>query len=147
MREKACLAIASVLTFAAADAVQTGSLPCSASEVQVLLVAASIAQGVRLDLGQAVTGLKVRSKARRLGIIDESTDHDQTHEQRAQKPAKPSVVPLLGRAVPTMNTEHGLRVTRQGQPIAPRGVTRYLQQTFGATLPDVRAAMAALAAA
>ena len=46
---------------AAADAVQTGSLPCSASEVQVLLVAASLAQGVRLDLGQAVTGLDART--------------------------------------------------------------------------------------
>ena len=46
---------------AAADAVQTVSLPCSASEVQVLLVAASIAKGVRLDLGRAVTGLDARN--------------------------------------------------------------------------------------
>jgi hypothetical protein len=46
---------------AAADAVETGSLPCSAGEVRVLLVAASIAQGVRLDLGQAVTGLDARN--------------------------------------------------------------------------------------
>ena len=46
---------------AAADAVETGSLPCSAGEVRVLLVAASIAQGVRLDLGQAVTGLNARN--------------------------------------------------------------------------------------
>jgi hypothetical protein len=46
-----------------------------------------------------------------------------------------------------MNTEHGLRATRQGQPIDPRGVTRYLQQKFGAALPDVRAAMETLAKA
>jgi hypothetical protein len=46
---------------AAAGAVEAGSLPCSASEVQVLLVAASIAQGVRLDLGRAVTGLDARN--------------------------------------------------------------------------------------
>ena len=51
---------------AAADAVETGSLPCSAGEVRVLLVAASIAQGVRLDLGQAVTGLDARQKERAL---------------------------------------------------------------------------------
>ena len=54
-------ALAWVDWHAAADAVQTVSLPCSASDVQVLLVAASIAQGVRLDLGQAVTGLDARN--------------------------------------------------------------------------------------
>jgi hypothetical protein len=49
--------------------------------------------------------------------------------------------------VPTMNTGHGLRATRQDQPIDPRGATRYVQQKFGAALPDVRAAMEALARA
>ena len=42
-------------------ALAVGTLPCSAGEVRVLLVAASIAQGVRLDLGQAVTGLDARN--------------------------------------------------------------------------------------
>jgi hypothetical protein len=42
---------------AAADAVATGRLACSAGEGRVLLIAASIAKGVPLDLGDAVTGL------------------------------------------------------------------------------------------
>jgi hypothetical protein len=100
-----------------------------------------------LTLGKAVAGLNAQSKARRLGLIEESTAHDQKRDQRARKPAKPSAVTFLGRPVPAMNTEHGLRATRQEQPIDPRGVTRYLQQKFGAALPDVQAAMETLAKA
>jgi hypothetical protein len=43
--------------YAAADAVATGRLPCSAGEGRILLIAASIAGGVPLDLGDAVSGL------------------------------------------------------------------------------------------
>jgi hypothetical protein len=50
-------ALAWVDWHAAADAVQTGGLPCSPSEGRILLIAASIAKGVPLDLGAAVTGL------------------------------------------------------------------------------------------
>jgi hypothetical protein len=39
-----------------------------------------------------------------------------------------------------------VRATRRDQPIAPRGVTRYLQQKVGTALPDARAAMEVLAA-
>ncbi|MBV9161022.1 MAG: hypothetical protein JO281_05575 [Pseudonocardiales bacterium] len=42
---------------AAADAAQTGQVPCSAGEGRILLIAASIAKGVPLDLGEAVSGL------------------------------------------------------------------------------------------
>jgi len=42
---------------AAADAVATGQVVCSAGEGRILLIAASIAKGVPLDLGDAVTGL------------------------------------------------------------------------------------------
>jgi hypothetical protein len=42
---------------AAADAVATGQLACSAGEGRILLIAASIAKGVPLDLGDAVTDL------------------------------------------------------------------------------------------
>ena len=100
-----------------------------------------------LTLGQAVAGVNARSKGRRLGIIDESTDHEQTREERARKPAQPSVVPLLGREVLVTTTAQGVRATGDAQPIDPRGVTRYLQQRFGAALPGVRAAMATLAKA
>jgi hypothetical protein len=50
-------ALAWVDWHAAAGALETGQVPCSASEGQILLIAASIAKGVPLDLGEAVTGL------------------------------------------------------------------------------------------
>jgi hypothetical protein len=50
-------ALAWVDWHAAADAVETGQLPCSAGEGRVLLIAASLATGVPVDLGDAVTGL------------------------------------------------------------------------------------------
>jgi hypothetical protein len=50
-------ALAWVDWHAAADALETGQLACSAVEGQILLIAASIAKGVPLDLGDAVTGL------------------------------------------------------------------------------------------
>ena len=48
---------------AAADAVQ-GVLPCSDGEGRVLLVAASIAEGVPVDLREAVTGLDAGNAVR-----------------------------------------------------------------------------------
>jgi len=39
----------------------SGRLPCSSSEGQMLRVAASIAEGVRLDLGSALSGLDERN--------------------------------------------------------------------------------------
>jgi hypothetical protein len=100
-----------------------------------------------LTLGKAVAGLNAQSKARRLGIIEDTTDQDQGRKSRTRKSAQPPVVTILGRPVPTIYTEHGLRATRQDQPIDPAGVRRYLKQKFGAALPDVRAAMEALGVA
>jgi len=42
---------------AAARALEAGVLPCSGGEGRVLRIAASIAGGVPVDLGEAVTGL------------------------------------------------------------------------------------------
>jgi hypothetical protein len=100
-----------------------------------------------LTLGKAVAGLNAHSKPRRLGMIEDATDHDHERQPRARQPGKPTMVPLLGRQVPAITTAQGVCAMRHDQPIEPTGVTRYLQQKFGAALPDVRAAMAALAKA
>jgi hypothetical protein len=42
---------------AATRALDAGRLPCSDSEAQVLRIAASLAEGVGVDLGEVVTGL------------------------------------------------------------------------------------------
>jgi hypothetical protein len=55
--------VAAVDFAAAADAVQ-GVLPCSAGERQVLLIGASIAEGVPVDLREAVLSLDAVNAAR-----------------------------------------------------------------------------------
>lgn len=42
---------------AVVTALDAGRLPCSGSEGQVLRIAASLAEGIPVDLGAAVTGL------------------------------------------------------------------------------------------
>ena len=44
-----------------------------------------------------------------------------------------------------MNTEEGVRAVIKSKPIEPSGVERYLESKFGASLPEVRAAMKKLA--
>jgi hypothetical protein len=46
---------------AAVAALDTGRLPCSSSEGQILRLAVSIAEGTLLDLGSAVSGLDERN--------------------------------------------------------------------------------------
>jgi hypothetical protein len=53
--------MATVDFVAAADALEAGVLPCSGGEGRVLRIAASIAEGVPVDLRGAVTGLDERN--------------------------------------------------------------------------------------
>jgi hypothetical protein len=62
------------------------------------------------------------------------------HERR-----KEFRVDLLGRALPAMNTEKGVRAVIKSKPVEPEGVERYLESKFGDALPDVQKAMKELA--
>ncbi|MBK7904371.1 MAG: hypothetical protein IPJ97_16600 [Proteobacteria bacterium] len=54
-------------------------------------------------------------------------------------------VALLGRAVPVLHTDEGLRaVGKDQEPVSPASVEKHLRSKFGATLPHVRAAMETL---
>ena len=57
------------------------------------------------------------------------------------------MVPLLGRSIPAVKTDQGLRALAKGQPIDPSSVSRYFRQKFGEHLPDVQDAMETLAKA
>jgi len=93
-----------------------------------------------LTLGRAVAGLNAQSKARRLGLVEARP------ESEKPKPArKPKTVELLGRAVPVVSTKEGLRAVAKDEPIKPASVERYLHSKFGDSLPEVRAALEALA--
>lgn len=94
-----------------------------------------------LTLGKAVAGLNAQSKGRRLGIYDAA--EPEPHAKAPRKTAK--TVSLLGRLVPVVETDGGLRAAVKDQPENPASVERYLSQKFGAAMPAVDDAMRALA--
>jgi hypothetical protein len=100
-----------------------------------------------LTLGKAVAGLNAQSKGRRLGIFEPAAAAPSASKPaKARQPARASVE-LLGRAIPVVSTDSGLRAVAKDVPENPEAVERYLTQKFGSALPDVEAAMHALARA
>jgi hypothetical protein len=65
--------------------------------------------------------------------------------QRAGEPGEMFRVELMGRAVPAVNTEKGVRALAGSRPIAPATVERYLERKFGDALPEIWKAMKSLA--
>ena len=99
-----------------------------------------------LTLGKAVAGLTAQSKGQRLGIFTPSPEA--VRRQRAEKAREAGVFPvaLLGRAVPVLHTDEGLRAVGKDQkPVAPERVEKYLKSKYGESLPQARAAMVKLA--
>lgn len=106
-------------------------------------------QDAALGLGKAVAGLNAQSKGRRLGIFEEAkpTEGGEAKGSRKPAPGESTTVTLLGRSVPAIHTDKGLRATVKGQPVEPDSVRRYLAKKFGEDLGAVQSAMEALAQA
>lgn len=98
-----------------------------------------------LTLGKAVAGLNAQSKGRRLGIYEEKKNEAQVEKKKDS--AKPEMIEILGRGVPTIETPQGLRAAIKGEPIDAESVETYLKQKFGDALDDTRSAMQKLAKA
>jgi hypothetical protein len=98
-----------------------------------------------LTLGKAVAGLNAQSKGRRLGIFEESIEDEIKKIPKERKPGEQLNVELLGRMVPALQTDLGIRATAKGEPINPDSVRRYLEKKFGQDLGEVQAAMQVLA--
>ncbi len=97
-----------------------------------------------LTLGRAIAGLSAYAKGVSLGLFEPAPER--VREERRKKHGARLRVGLMGRAVPVVVTPEGLRAEAKGQPVSPDSVVRYLEGKFGDALPDVRAAMTALAA-
>ncbi|OGO27870.1 MAG: hypothetical protein A2136_00435 [Chloroflexi bacterium RBG_16_54_11] len=100
-----------------------------------------------LTLGKAVAGLNAQSKGQRLGIYspaEKELDEKRSKRDKERQTGETFMVDVLGRGVPAMRTEHGLRATVKGEGINPKSVERYLEQKFGAELAEVRTALEAL---
>jgi hypothetical protein len=98
-----------------------------------------------LTLGQAVAGMSAYAKGVSLGIIEPRPELVREHGDRLGE-GEQLHVGLLGRAVPVVRTEGGLRAVNKGKPGNPAGIERYLAGKFGAQLAAAHAAMAELAA-
>lgn len=96
-----------------------------------------------LTLGRAVAGLNAQAKGQRLGIFEAGKEKGEKARERER--GQEFLVEIVGRPVPAINTEEGIRATTKGQPIEPETVQRYLQKKFKADLAEVRAAMEELA--
>lgn len=99
-----------------------------------------------LTLGKAVAGLTAQSKGQRLGIFTPSPDAVRRQRKAKAKEAGVFPVALLGRAVPVLRTDDGLRAVGKDQkPVTPESVEKYLKSKYGEALPQVRTAMEKLA--
>lgn len=100
-------------------------------------------------LGRAVAGMNAQSKGQRLGIFEpqkEPSDKQDEAEKENRAPrGELKTVRLLGRQVPVLDTQDGLRAEENGKAMSPAAVERYLQQKFKEDLPEVRQAMKTLA--
>jgi len=98
-----------------------------------------------LSLGKVLAGLNAQSKGQRLGIFKPTPK--ELKKVRERERGKEFRVDLLGRAIPAVNTEAGVRAVADSKPIQPEGVERYLESKFGDALPEARKAMMQLAGA
>jgi hypothetical protein len=99
-----------------------------------------------LTLAKAVAGLNAQSKGRRLGIYKKTPEEEKTEKRRQTQPKEAVSVEVLGRPVPAVHTQDGLRAVNGDNPISPQSVERYLQARFGNSLPLIRRAFEELAA-
>jgi hypothetical protein len=101
-----------------------------------------------LTLGKALAGLNAQSKGQRLGIYtpaEKELDEKRGEQAKKRQAGETLLVELVGRPVPAIKTEHGLRATNKGEEIDPASVERYLDKKFGEGLEEARAAMEAVA--
>lgn len=96
-----------------------------------------------LTLGKVVTGLNAQAKGQRLGIF--TPGEEKGEKAREQEKDVEFYIDLLGRSVPAVNLDGGVRGTTKGKPVDPKSVERYLEKKFGNRLEDVRSAMEELA--
>jgi hypothetical protein len=103
-----------------------------------------------LTFGKALAGLNAQSKGRSLGIYSPAEAELEAEIRKRTKErevGKTLMVEVVGRMIPAIQTEHGLRAKIKDKEITPESVERYLEKKFGTELIDVRQALETLAQA
>lgn len=96
-------------------------------------------------MGKALAGLTANRKGTRLGIFEPTPDSVREARQRRREEEGAFAVSFLGREVPVVRTDAGLRALDKDAPIDPASVRRYLHGRFGGNHDAVREAMQRLA--
>jgi hypothetical protein len=99
-----------------------------------------------LTLGRAIAGMSAAAKGKSLGIFEPDERDDVARHREAMRRGEEGEVRLLGRAVPAVKTEEGIRAVEDGKAASPEAVERYFRAKFGDALSEVRGAMERLAA-
>jgi hypothetical protein len=103
-----------------------------------------------LTFGKALAGLNAQSKGRSLGIYspaEAELDAEISKKSKEREVGKTLMVELVGRMIPAVQTEQGLRASIKDEEIKPDSVERYLEKKFGTDLAEVQAALETLAQA
>jgi hypothetical protein len=98
-----------------------------------------------LTLGRALAGLTAHAKGVRLGIFEPAAPEEVRERRQRLGEGERLEVQLMGRTIPVVRTQEGLRALDKDRPAQPGSAERYLAGKFGADLEAVRAAMQALA--
>jgi hypothetical protein len=98
-----------------------------------------------LTLGRALAGLAAHAKGVRLGILKPASAAEIRERREQLTQGEMLEVRLLGRLIPAVQTEEGLRALEKGKPGTPSSVERYLRGAFGGNLAAAREAMEELA--
>lgn len=98
-----------------------------------------------LTLGRAIAGLTAQSKGRRLGIYAPGSEASRKRVITQREEMGAGSVAFMGRELPCVRTELGLRALSGGSPIEPESVRAYLSSRFKDHLSVVEAQLTALA--
>jgi hypothetical protein len=98
-----------------------------------------------LTLGKALAGLNAQAKGRRLGLF--KPHEEKPTKAREKERGERLLIEILGRPVPAIITDEGIRAVRGNKPITPDSVRRYLSDKLGDDLKVVRSALKKLAQA
>jgi len=96
-----------------------------------------------LSPGRALADLNAQSKGRRLRIFKPAPKEIRKVHERER--GEECWVDLLGRQLPAVTTDEGVRAVVESKPSEPAGVERYLESKFGDALPEAPKAMTELA--
>jgi hypothetical protein len=100
-----------------------------------------------LTLGKAVAGQTAAAKGKRLGLYAGKTTSEAETLRKKRQDLGAGLVEFMGRAIPCLRTDGGLRALDETRPTDPEVVRRYLASKFGEALSSVRDSLEALAAA